>query len=182
MKDASIAYFKSQNPSITNATLIDMGAQAAYENGVRLFMESTLKKAIALRPYAKWGYYGYPSCARDLATGYFCDEKQQRLNEQKNWIFVNSLGLYPNLYLNSQILPDPDLRAIYILKRMNEAMRMSRFVIANNMPIYPYIRYQYEQQPIPSYLSQVDMENSIGQAIDTGLSGIVHNNYLFIDF
>ncbi|XP_065318706.1 hyaluronidase-like [Gordionus sp. m RMFG-2023] len=171
--DASIAYFKSRNPSITNNSLIVEGTKSEYENAVKLFMIKTLKKAKDLRPRAKWGYYDYPTCARQAESGYFCDKKHKGLNVQTNWLYKDSLVLFPNCYINIRTIPDAEKRAIYILKRMNEAKRMSRRSGPDNMPIYAYIRYHYEKEPFPTFLSKVDMENSIGQAIDTGLSGII---------
>ncbi|CAK9301246.1 unnamed protein product [Gordionus sp. m RMFG-2023] len=171
--DASIAYYRSENPSITNISLINAGARIDYEMAVKLFILNTIKRLRELRPRAKWGYYMYPFCAKIANSGYFCDGKLKILNERAHWLYQNSFALYPNCYLHPRDIPDTEMRALYILKRMNEAKRISDYVGDVDIPIFPYIRYHYVQEPFPNFLTPVDMENSIGQAIDAGSSGII---------
>ncbi|CAK9300872.1 unnamed protein product [Gordionus sp. m RMFG-2023] len=63
-QDASIDYFKSRNPSVTDTAQINAGAGVEFENAVKLFMQNTIIRASDLRPNAKWGYFMYPECAR----------------------------------------------------------------------------------------------------------------------
>lgn len=48
--------------SSLNNTYMEKEAVLNFETHARIFMEGTLKLAKELRPFAKWGYYGYPYC------------------------------------------------------------------------------------------------------------------------
>lgn len=81
---------RNENPQRNNAT-VAKEAERLFEIGARSFMESTMKVAQKLRPFAQWGYYIFPLCFNNNINIDQCSAKTQSQNDKyKSINYLNS--------------------------------------------------------------------------------------------
>ena len=110
-RTAALSWAKSACPaagsSCTNVTLF---AAQAWERSVREFMEETLLLLRKLRPRAKFGYFGLPSCKCNQLAGWGsvpcpsdgaprCTASDEARSDRLGWLYQASGALYPAIYL-----------------------------------------------------------------------------------
>lgn len=139
-------------------------AEAAKEwnAAARKIMGDTLKLAMKLRPQGKWGFYGYPRPWSGPAV-------TVRVNDQMEWIWNTSSGIYPSIYFNPQ-KGEPAQHALQIKTNLAEALRVKAKFSKNDAPILPYT---LSQKGAYYLFTKDDLELSIGQPANMGSSGVV---------
>ncbi|XP_012861393.1 hyaluronidase PH-20 [Echinops telfairi] len=174
-KDLSVELVQQQNAhlSISNATKV---AKQDFERAGKTFFLETLKLAKQLRPQYLWGYYLFPECYNhgSARPGYdgSCFEIEKRRNDQLFWLWKESTALFPNMYLHSRLSSTP-LAALFVRNRVQEAFRLSDLRDPKDrVPIYFYAHPVFNDVP-SMYLSQYDLENTIGESVALGVPGIV---------
>ncbi|XP_014677692.1 PREDICTED: hyaluronidase-like [Priapulus caudatus] len=155
-------------------------ARREFDAAARRYFERTLAVAVALRRESVWGYYGFPDCY-DHAQLQYCSERMRARDDQLSWLFANSRALFPSIYLNSGRLivnnkaGDDGHRGHfdYVHAQLHEALRVSNASgAAPAVAIFPYTSYAYEGRP-DALLTTADLANTVGQAADLGLPGVV---------
>ncbi|KAL1115807.1 hypothetical protein AAG570_006097, partial [Ranatra chinensis] len=138
-----------------------------YELKAKAFMLETLRTAKALRPSAKWGYYGYPFCFNFTPNNNraSCSTDVLTDNDGMDWLYSETSGFYPSLYLRERGLTHTS-RERFMAGRLTEAMRVAR-----GSPVYPYIWYKYHDSR--QFLDPDDMLSSIRVAREKGAAGVV---------
>lgn len=148
-------------------------AKKEFERKARIFMESSIKLAKRLRPKGLWGFYGFPDCFGSNETNYHCSNEHMQMNDQIKWLFSSSTALFPSLYMYDQQPWNKD----YAYGRLEESFRLASLVSkekGRTLPVFPYFRHLYEGKPLEfDYLTQVDLQNTIGQAAGMGAAGVV---------
>ncbi|VDM79315.1 unnamed protein product [Strongylus vulgaris] len=61
-QNQSILYVRQRYPEIKDETIIERLAEAEFNSASMRFFVETIQKAKEMRPYAKWGFYGFPFC------------------------------------------------------------------------------------------------------------------------
>ncbi|XP_062516592.1 hyaluronidase-like [Corticium candelabrum] len=164
--DKSIELVQQQHPDWTQQEVANEAKQQ-FESSARLWMETTLKLVTSLRPNATWGYYEFPDCFNDKGyDDYHCSSTTVQRNNEIQWLFNSSTVLYPSIYVYER-------SANYSLKfkfNMLEALRVDgkRDIVA---PIYPFAKFEYGD--LSGYVTHADLVETVGQAADLGMSGIV---------
>lgn len=94
-RERSVALVKRSDPRWSDADAERL-AKANYESGAKRFMLETIRKAKAVRPRAKWGYYALPW------------PTYERFEDRMKWLWEASDALYPCLYTDIPGLPPSD--------------------------------------------------------------------------
>ncbi|XP_075413499.1 hyaluronidase PH-20-like [Tenrec ecaudatus] len=174
-RDLSNELVQQQNAqlSLSEATKV---AKQDFETAGKAFYLETLKLAKLLRPQYLWGFYLFPECYNHVYTrpGYdgSCFEIEKRRNDQLFWLWKESTAFFPNIYLHSRLNSTP-LAALFVRNRVQEALRLSALRDPKNpVPIYFYARPVFTDMP-SKYHSQYDLENTLGESVALGVSGII---------
>ncbi|KAK1161368.1 hypothetical protein AOXY_G18868 [Acipenser oxyrinchus oxyrinchus] len=152
-------------------------AKMEFEMGARELMSRTLQLGSQLRPSGMWGYYKFPDCYNynwKKAVNYtgHCHPKDPERNDRLAWLWRGSTALYPSIYLNRP-LASSEKGALYVRYRVLEAMRVATsFASASgSLPVLPYARVAFTHSL--KYLSQLDLEHTIGESASLGAAGVV---------
>ncbi|XP_075413498.1 hyaluronidase PH-20-like [Tenrec ecaudatus] len=173
--DLSVDLVIQNHPHLSSATTT-LVAKEDFERTGKEFFLKTILLARRLRPHFLWGFYLYPECYNNGSTNLdfegSCSEEDKRRNDQLSWLWKESTAFFPNMYLHSR-LSSTHLAALFVRNRVQEAHRLSRFHgIHFPVPIYFYTRPVFTDVPT-KYLSQYDLENTLGECVALGVSGIV---------
>ncbi|XP_041080411.1 hyaluronidase-1-like [Polyodon spathula] len=152
-------------------------AKMEFEMAARELMSRTLQLGSHLRPLGMWGYYKFPDCYNynwkkpGNYTGH-CHPKDPERNDRLAWMWQGSTALYPSIYLHRP-LASSGKGALYVRYRVLEAMRVATsFASASgSLPVLPYARVAFAQSL--KYLSQMDLEHTIGESASLGAAGVV---------
>ncbi|XP_038175354.1 hyaluronidase PH-20-like [Arvicola amphibius] len=174
-RNKSINLVQRNNPgiSITDAT---NKAKDEFEAAGRNFMEATLKLGKSIRPKHLWGYYLFPDCYnnkfQDANYDGTCPPVEKQRNDALNWMWQESTGLYPSVYLKKDLKSNRQA-ALYVRYRVVESIRVSKVRSEKNpVPIFVYIRVVFTDN-ITEYLREVDLVNTIGEIVALGPAGII---------
>ncbi|XP_060084928.1 hyaluronidase-1-like [Ylistrum balloti] len=146
------------------------------EENVLLLMNQTLWKAKGIRGNGKWGYYGFPRCYNYRLGQDQCANDTIQYNNELSWLFNASSALFPSIYLDKDLFPTIEDRALRVQGIIKESLRVRESLLCRNCKpirmksIYAYTRYRYRQEDF--YITP-DLENTIGQSFDAGLDGVV---------
>ncbi|XP_066296344.1 hyaluronidase-1-like [Branchiostoma lanceolatum] len=174
-KNASRALVQKRHPDWPKEK-IEAVAKQEFETAARTMFTETIHLAQKLRPKARWGYYLFPDCYNykkymyNGTAGYNCPEIELERNDQIQWLFQDSTALYPSIYLSSRFERTEDSRW-FVHFRLKEAFRMRATRTKQDIPVYAYTRFVYEDTR--EYLTKWDMVHTMGQAADMGADGIV---------
>lgn len=138
-------------------------ATKEFERAAKSIIGKTLDLARQLRPIGKWGFYGYPRCWDN-----YCNDSTIRINDQLNYIYNKSSGLYPSIYF--QLKVPPSVRAARIEELVKETLRLKATWAPQDSKIVPYA---FSQEGSYKMFSPSDLYNAIRQPADMGASGVV---------
>ncbi|VDL78983.1 unnamed protein product [Nippostrongylus brasiliensis] len=101
-KRESLRLVKEQYPFISDKSAEEL-AKKEFNNAAKKIFLHTIAIARQLRPYARWGFYGFPYCNYDAGnseTDMLCSESFRRFNDQMSFIYQASTALFPSIYLS----------------------------------------------------------------------------------
>ena len=153
---------------LKNESEIKIEAKRRFESAAKRLMIKTIELGKRLRPRALWGFYGFPDCHGN------CTEQSENWNDELGWLYKSSTALFPSIYLMDDISDNNK----YVAERLKEAFRVSRItegpVYGYDLPVFPYLRplYHFGAREF-KMLSEDDLENAIGQAVDFGSAGLI---------
>lgn len=113
-----------------------------FETAAVNFVNRTLLRARKLRPFAKWGFYGFPHCFnryRDLANLERCPDPVEAENDKLSFMFP--AAIYSSLYI-TQNQTNAALTK-FVQGKMYEAKRIANLTGNSSLLNLPFIRYQY---------------------------------------
>ncbi|XP_069486186.1 hyaluronidase PH-20-like [Ambystoma mexicanum] len=176
-KKHSVQFVQLKNRSLT-AQQAHSIARTEFEKASKTVMQQTLILAEIVRPYKQWGFFLFPECYNydynqnpNNYTGRCPDIEKQR-NDELWWLWRTSSALYPSIYLESALKSTPNA-ALYSRHRIQEAKRVSTARSEHApLPIYLYTRPVFTDDPL-TFLTQVDLVNTIGESAALGVSGVV---------
>ncbi|XP_075810091.1 hyaluronidase PH-20-like [Microtus pennsylvanicus] len=174
-RNKSIALVQTKNPGISIADATKT-AKDEFEAAGRKFMEETLKLGKLIRPKHLWGYYLFPDCYnnkfQDPQYNGMCPTVEKERNDALNWMWQESTGLYPSVYLKRDLKSNRQA-ALYVRYRVVESIRVSKVRNEKNpVPIFVYIRLVFTDN-ISEYLEEADLVNTIGEIVALGPAGII---------
>ncbi|XP_054985065.1 hyaluronidase PH-20-like [Sorex araneus] len=151
-------------------------AKTDFEKAAKDFMLEILKLGKLLRPKNYWGFYLFPDCYnhqyRQNKYNGTCFEIEKRRNNQLNWLWNESTALYPSIYLSKSLSSNPG-SALFARNRVQEAIRVSIVRdVKNPLPVFVYVRPDFTDAP-GEFLSEFDLENTIGESVVLGVSGTI---------
>ncbi|RCN51930.1 hyaluronoglucosaminidase [Ancylostoma caninum] len=172
-KKESIRLVRQQYPSISEKSAEELAKKEFNAAAKKIFL-STIGLARQMRPYARWGFYGFPYCNYDAGNSesdMLCSEKFRRFNDEMSFIFEASSALFPSIYLSLKGTSAQNYR--YIQAIMVESARIAS--LQNPvLDVYPYTKFEYNPyQFLDSFYAKKDVCNSLKQAADLGARGIV---------
>ncbi|KIH54924.1 hyaluronoglucosaminidase [Ancylostoma duodenale] len=179
-KKESIRLVRQQYPSISEKSAEELAkkefnaaAKVICCKFRKIFL-STIGLARQMRPYARWGFYGFPYCNYDAGNSesdMLCSEKFRRFNDEMSFIFEASSALFPSIYLSLKGTSAQNYR--YIQAIMVESARIAS--LQNPvLDVYPYTKFEYNPyQFLDSFYAKKDVCNSLKQAADLGARGVV---------
>ncbi|XP_025412486.1 hyaluronidase-like isoform X2 [Sipha flava] len=146
-------------------------ASRKFEKAATQFLKRTLHIAKSLRPYAYWGYYGYPFCfnytpKNDQAK---CSPNVIKNNEKSKWLFEESTAIYPSLYFKYENM-NSEKRAKFMQGRMTEAGRVAKMSDSRKF-IYPYTWLKYYDTK--QFVEKDDLMNSFLIPKKNDASGVI---------
>ncbi|XP_008407056.1 hyaluronidase-1-like [Poecilia reticulata] len=152
------------------------GAQKEFELVAREFMQETLRKGKNLRPNQLWGYYMFPECYNyryvgemETYTGH-CPDVEIELNDQLNWLWIESTALFPEIYLEKE-LRSTDQARLFVLNRVKEAMRVASVGDGLTRPVFVYSKPFYKYWM--AVMDETDLVNTIGESVALGAAGVI---------
>uniref|UniRef100_A0A914S6Q2 Hyaluronidase n=1 Tax=Parascaris equorum TaxID=6256 RepID=A0A914S6Q2_PAREQ len=155
---------------------LNWGSKRIYKSESVLlhnFMVETIRLGIRLRPFARWGFYGFPYCNYDAGKKgeYECSEIFKQYNDRLALILQEATALFPSIYLSSETETDRNFR--YIQAVIREAKRVSE-KFEPKKPVFAYTKMAYNpyMDPHHFYIKR-DICNSVKQCSDLGIQGII---------
>ncbi|XP_064599607.1 hyaluronidase-like [Liolophura sinensis] len=140
-----------------------------FNKAARRMMDETHTLCQKLRPNAKWGFYMYPTCFNNKPGQNYCKKSTLHQNDKLHWLYKKSKALYPSIYLKKQ--QHPEFQRLFVEGALRETYRVSRRHAQQDVMIIPYSRFTYPEND--KFYSKEDLESTIGQAADSGASGVV---------
>ena len=146
-KTESRRLVRQRHPSLPDAD-VEKQAQLEFERGARSFMETTLAEAQRLRPNARFGYYGYPSCygyldwrePRGMDPGGWAEaascrpETREANDDLLSWLWEAVDVLLPSMYALSRNATYNDM---LVSNELREARRVQAS-LSTPKPVYFY--------------------------------------------
>lgn len=171
----SIAHALEMAPFLSTKQISNL-AKSQFQTAGQRFMEKTISLGIGERPSRRWGFYLFPDCFNynwnQLGYTGKCSTKAKRQNNQMLWLWERSTALFPSVYLH-QKLRNSHRAALFVRNRVQEALRVAALPKRPYMvPVYVYSRPLYRDQN-EKFLSQKDLESTVGESAALGASGIV---------
>uniref|UniRef100_A0A8C6QPE1 Hyaluronidase n=1 Tax=Nannospalax galili TaxID=1026970 RepID=A0A8C6QPE1_NANGA len=174
-RNKSIELVLKQHPGM-NIIEATKKAKEEFEKAGKSYMLETLKLGNSLRPKHLWGYYLFPDCYNNkFSDPHYngnCPDVEKKRNDDLNWMWKESTGLYPSVYLRGD-LRSSKKAALYVRYRVVESIRVSKVKSEKNpVPIFVYIRLVFTDNTT-KYLLQDDLVNTIGEIVALGPAGII---------
>lgn len=151
-------YIRSTNPAFDSMSPSEQEEhlRQTYEAAVRDFFLETLERARALRPHAKWGFYGYPirfvDMRREAPRGVISygdgTHRASRLNDRLQWMWDAVDVVSPSLYAPRVIVApgehicEDEYTAAEDWEFMQNMIAESKRV-AGGKPVIPFIGMNY---------------------------------------
>ena len=146
-KTESRRLVRQRHPTLPDAD-VEKQAQLEFERGARSFMETTLAEAQRLRPNARFGYYGYPSCygyldwrePRGMDPGGWAEaascrpETREANDDLLSWLWEAVDVLLPSMYALSRNAKYNDM---LVGNELREARRVEA-ALSTPKPVYFY--------------------------------------------
>ncbi|KAJ8015926.1 hypothetical protein DPEC_G00001770 [Dallia pectoralis] len=148
-KQLSKRLVRREHPELTKQEVNNL-ARKEFESGARAFMSETLRLGVCLRPRGLWGFYGYPECFNNYLkqkgeyTGH-CHPKTKQKNDHLAWLWRQSTGLYPSIYLPLHLAGSSDATNM-VRYRLIEALRVAKQYPSTRThatPVLPYARLAF---------------------------------------
>ncbi|XP_036388628.1 LOW QUALITY PROTEIN: glyco_hydro_56 domain-containing protein [Megalops cyprinoides] len=156
---------------------VDKWAQVDFEAAAQSIMMETLQEVKRLRPQALWGVSPYPNCYNSgpaqRSANYTgrCPAAEMALNDELLWLWKRSSAIYPALRLDKLLGGTPGAR-LYASNQIREALRVASLAgPALDLPVFPLVRSAYTSTN--TYLSKVDLVNTIGESAAMGTAGVI---------
>ncbi|XP_041461684.1 hyaluronidase-1-like [Lytechinus variegatus] len=166
-QEKSIAHVKELHPEWDTA-MVESVAMLEWEEGAKLFMESTLELAKTLRPNTTWGFYIYPLCLIHGDTANMsCTAASMTNNNNIMWLFNGRTALYPSIYLR----PFHFYQKLYVRSKLQEALRVRQRSDDPQGVIMSYTRFNYSHTGL--FYSLEDLNNTILQSAEFGTNGVI---------
>lgn len=169
----SIRLVRKQYPQISEKSAEEMAKKEFNSAAKKVFLH-TIALARQMRPYARWGFYGFPYCNYDAGnseTDMLCSEKFRKYNDEMSFIYQASSALFPSIYLSLKGTSAQNYRYIQAV-----LVESARIAAAQNPPldVYPYTKFEYNPyQFLDSFYAKKDVCNSLKQAADLGARGVI---------
>uniref|UniRef100_A0A0M3I4C2 Hyaluronidase n=1 Tax=Ascaris lumbricoides TaxID=6252 RepID=A0A0M3I4C2_ASCLU len=171
-KSESVKFVRQRYPELSNKAARQMATKEFNKAAFNLMVE-TIRLGIRLRPFARWGFYGFPYCNYDAGKKgeYECSETFKQYNDRLALILQEATALFPSIYLSSETETDRNFR--YIQAVIREAKRVSA-KFEPKKPVFAYTKMAYNpyKDPHHFYLKR-DICNSVKQCSDLGIQGII---------
>lgn len=158
---ATYDLLKKQHPTWTQKQ-IEAAAVKNWNEAARKIMYKTLQMATELRPNGKWGYYLYP-------RPWSSEKLTIKRNDEMNWIFNTSTGLYPSIYFNPKTGSASSHQEM-VKAYLKETLRVKAKWSQQDAPILPYT---LSQEGPWILFNDSDLSIAIGQPANMGASGVV---------
>ncbi|XP_071491643.1 hyaluronidase-1-like [Diadema antillarum] len=165
-REFSIAHVRNLHPDWDDATITSV-ATLEWMQGARLFLESTVKLAMQLRPKALWGFYHYPYCNIDKINSSTCDEWLVEFNNKMLWMFNETTAMYPSIYLRPSKSYGPES----VIARLKEAFRLRGRSSDPRGVVLSYTRFNYSDTGY--YFTFEDLNATILTSAELGTHGVV---------
>nr|XP_054753207.1 hyaluronidase-like [Lytechinus pictus] len=166
-QEKSIAHVKELHPEWDTA-MVESVARLEWEQGAKLFMESTLELAKTLRPNTNWGFYMYPLCLIHGDTANMsCTAATVTNNNNVMWLFNERTALYPSIYLR----PFHFYQKLWVRSKLQEALRVRQRSDDPQGVIMSYTRFNYSDTGL--FYSLEDLNNTILQSAKFGTNGVI---------
>ena len=176
--NASLDYVRELHPTWTQAQL-DAEAVRTWNETSLEFMVQTLKTAQALRPKARWGYYGRPGCYTGLnltSSDPQCDLSVQARNDAIPELWSAGRAIYPSVYIG----PNPTYPFVrtpkYVEGEIGEALRL-RKKFGLDVDVIAYTWYDlFNTTNITNWhpmTNATDLETEFGVPKRAGADGII---------
>ncbi|MBN3292247.1 HYAL4 protein, partial [Polypterus senegalus] len=156
-------------------------AEVDFDSAAQSIMVETILQARTLRPKGLWGFSSYPTCHnsnwKSINSSGGCTKEEVALNDHLSWMWAQSCALYPSLQVNEeQSTSEAHSRVTH---QILEAIRVANMAEAQTvLPVFPLLNILYSSSS-SSFLSQADLENTIGESAALGVSGVVLWQKLF---
>ena len=121
---------------------IEAQGKIIFEAAAINFVNRTMLRARKLRPFANWGFYGFPHCFnryRDLKELERCPEQVEAENNKLTFMYPTAI--YPSIYITNNQTSTALTK--FVQGKMNESNRVSKLTGNPNMLKLAFIRYQY---------------------------------------
>lgn len=150
---------RDRYPYLQNSEVVKEAARE-FDAGARLFFESTLQLTDKLRPGGHWGFYGFPRNWGGTAG--------QAENDRLSYMWENSRGLYPRIYMSDTAMYLPTEE--YIRGTVNETLRVwAKF----SQPDTLILPYSLCSNGGTSFFSKENLTLAIGLPGNMGAAGVV---------
>eukprot|EP00755_Sulcionema_specki_P028083 Sspe_Gene.89118::Locus_60968_Transcript_1_1_Confidence_1.000_Length_1860::g.89118::m.89118/K01197/hya; hyaluronoglucosaminidase len=171
-QDHSIALVREQHPTWNESQVLE-AAKTAFESAATEWFVESLKTGRALRPKARWGFYGLPlnlanPCDTHMRCGYddpLVGAKYRAYSDQQKPIWEASTALFPSIYLPSPPLPHTHAVS-YVSNTVREALRC-----AGGRPVFPYVWLKYHSGK--QLLNKTDLNTTFVVPQSMGVPGVV---------
>uniref|UniRef100_A0A914UJY4 Hyaluronidase n=1 Tax=Plectus sambesii TaxID=2011161 RepID=A0A914UJY4_9BILA len=170
-KKLSEEYARSRYPHLSKKSS-RLRAVTDFNKAARNLMIQTIRFAIELRPFAKWGFYGFPYCDKDAGKNGKCNQGYRQFNNRMQWLFDASVAVYPSIYLTPGQLESPQTdRHTYVQAIIEETIRVTKL---NKRPFFTYTKFAYHPYTNDmEFYKKDDLCSTLKQTADMGGSGIV---------
>ncbi|CAI4233000.1 unnamed protein product [Auanema sp. JU1783] len=166
----SIELVKHRYPFLSDRDARSLAEEEFNYAAKKIFVE-TISLCRRMRPFAKWGFYGFPYCNYNAGEteNHQCSKKYENFNNELFPIFTAGNALFPSIYLDMK----KNENRGYVMAVLREALRISGNA-AERLPIYAYTKFEYKPyENFDSFYTKEDVCNTIKQSADMGADGLV---------
>lgn len=140
-KDLTLLEVTKKHPKWSREQIEAQG-KTIFENAAINFVNRTILRARKLRPFAKWGFYGFPHCFnryRDYSQLERCAEQVEA--ENNKLLFMYPTAIYPSVYITQNQTGTALTK--FVEGKMSESNRLTKLTGNASMLQLAFIRYQY---------------------------------------
>lgn len=140
-RDLTLLEVNKKHPNWTRDQIEAQG-KIIFEAAAVNFVNRTIWRARKLRPFAKWGFYGFPHCFnryRNYAQLERCPEQVEA--ENNKLLFMFPTAVYPSVYITRNQTSEALTK--FVQGKMSETNRMAKLTGNANISKLAFIRYQY---------------------------------------
>jgi hyaluronoglucosaminidase len=140
-RDLTLLEVNKKHPTWSREQIESQG-RIIFENAAINFINRTLLRARKIRPFAKWGFYGFPHCFnrhRDYSQLDRCSEQVEA--ENNKILFMFPTAIYPSIYITQNQTGEALTK--FAQGKMREADRIGKMTANASVLKLAFIRYQY---------------------------------------